>query len=85
MSKALSRVLLIEGNPDCQKLLPSDDFDVERADRLSVGLEKLDGRSFDLIVLGLGLPDSQGLLNSFGQTRAARAANPDCGGGRCGG
>src|SRR5208337_3766539 len=70
MSKALSRVLLIESNPDCEALLSPGDFDVERADRLSAGLEKLDRQSFDLILMDLALPDSQG-LNTFGQIRAA--------------
>jgi sigma-B regulation protein RsbU (phosphoserine phosphatase) len=75
MSKALSRVLLIEGTPDCGVLLQPGDFEVERADQLSVGLEKLDRQSFDLIVTDLSLADSQG-LNTFGQTRAAAPRTP---------
>ncbi|MFZ0827717.1 MAG: SpoIIE family protein phosphatase [Verrucomicrobiia bacterium] len=75
MSKALSRLLLIESHPVCGALLPPGDFEVEQADRLSVGLEKIDRQSFDLILLDLSLPDSQG-LNAFGQTRAAAPRTP---------
>jgi phosphoserine phosphatase RsbU/P len=75
MSKALSRVLLIESRPDCGALLQTGDLEVERADRLSVGLEKIDRQSFDLILMDLALPDSKG-LNTFGQTRAAAPRTP---------
>ncbi len=36
-------------------------FDLEWADRLSAGLERLDKGGVDVILLDLGLPDSQGL------------------------
>ena len=75
MPKALPRILLIEGHSVCGALLPPGDFGVERAGRLSDGREKLDHHSFDLILLDLALPDSQG-LNTFGQTRAAAPRTP---------
>ena len=75
MSKALSRVLLIEGGSACGALLQPDDFDVEKTDRLSNGLEKLERHSFDLILMDLSLTDSQG-LNTFGQIRAAAPRTP---------
>ena len=75
MLRALSRILLIESSPDCGALLQTGDFEVERADRLSVGLEKLDRQSFDLILMDLFLPDGQG-LNMFSQVRAAAPRTP---------
>ncbi len=75
MLKALSRVLLIEGSSICGALLKPDDFEVEPADRLSIGLEKLDRQTFDLVLMDLALPDSQG-LNAFGQIRAAAPRIP---------
>ena len=75
MSKALSRILLIESNPECEALLPAGDFDVERVDRLATGLERLDRQSFDLVLLELSLPDSQG-LETFVQVRGAVPQTP---------
>jgi phosphoserine phosphatase RsbU/P len=75
MSKARSRVLLIEGKSDCRALLPPEDFDVERVDRLAAGLEKLDRQSFDLVLMELSLADSQG-LETFIQARAAAPQIP---------
>ena len=61
-------VLLVEDNPgdaDFISLLLSeyskDDFQVECADRLSIALELLEKRNFDVVALDLGLPDSNGL------------------------
>jgi PAS domain S-box-containing protein len=61
------RVLLIEGNPGEARLIQEvlrdvagTEFNIERADRLSAGLERL-GAKFDVILLDLALPDSQGL------------------------
>jgi PAS domain S-box-containing protein len=62
------RILLIEDNPGDVRLIKemlkeaSIQFEIESADRLSAGIGqvKLDG--FDVILLDLGLPDSQGLV-----------------------
>jgi len=75
MSKSLSRVLLIESTSVCGALLPPADFELERADRLAVGLEKLDRQSFDLVLMDLSLADSDG-LNTFSQVRAAAPRTP---------
>ncbi|MEW6714477.1 MAG: response regulator [Nitrospirota bacterium] len=61
------RILLIEDNPGDARLIKEMlkesgvQFEIESADRLSAGIGqvKLDG--FDVILLDLGLPDSQGL------------------------
>jgi phosphoserine phosphatase RsbU/P len=75
MSKTLSRILLIESNSACGALLQPVDFELEQADRLAAGLEKLDRQSFDLILMDLLLPGSEG-LNTFGQVRAAAPRTP---------
>jgi len=62
------RILLIEDNPGDVRLIKEmlseskmATFDVETADRLSSGLELIANNRFDVILLDLGLPDSQGL------------------------
>ena len=72
----VQRVLLIEDNPGDVRLIlealaeVSDAlFDLEYADRLSVGLVRLPHGKIDLILLDLGLPDSQG-LDTFTQAHA---------------
>jgi len=61
-------ILLIEDNPGDRRLIQemlsepgSVRFDVTCADRLGVGLEHLGQNGVELILLDLGLPDSQGL------------------------
>ena len=61
-------ILLIEDNPEDVQTFTEALADGERgshgiqlADRLSKGLERLAGASFDLVLLDLGLPDSRGL------------------------
>jgi PAS domain S-box-containing protein len=61
------RVLLIEDNPQEADLIRDMlfevnrvAFDLERVARLSHGLERLDEDSFDLLLLDLSLPDSEG-------------------------
>lgn len=70
------RVLLIEDNPGDallirQALIDADhgSFELERADRLSTGLQRLGQRRFDCVLLDLGLPDSWG-LDTLGSVRA---------------
>lgn len=62
------RILLIEDNPGDVRLIKEMlsesklvKFDVETADRLSSGLKLIANNRFDVILLDLGLPDSQGL------------------------
>jgi PAS domain S-box-containing protein len=68
MTKALIKVLLIEDNPTDVLLLkeslssdPLTDFRVTLAEQLKQGLGKLKEEKFDVLLLDLGLPDSQGL------------------------
>ncbi len=69
------RVLLIEDNPADSRLIQEFlnggqdvQFDLVRADRLSVGLKRLQLGGIDLVLLDLLLPDSQG-LETFRQVR----------------
>ncbi|MBV5330842.1 response regulator, partial [bacterium] len=62
------KVLLIEDNPADALLLeealsndPLADFQLTVAEELRQGLEKLADGNFDILLLDLGLPDSQGL------------------------
>lgn len=62
------KILLIEDNPGDARLIremlaraKGAKFDLERADRLQTGLERLNRGGFDLVLLDLGLPDSRGL------------------------
>ncbi|MFN8384004.1 MAG: PAS domain S-box protein [Anaerolineales bacterium] len=68
MKKSQIKVLLIEDNPADVLLLeeslssdPLTDFHVAVAEHLKQGLVKLADESFDVLLLDLGLPDSQGL------------------------
>jgi two-component system cell cycle sensor histidine kinase/response regulator CckA len=73
-------VLLVEDNPGDARLilellgdLQSQAFDLERVDRLDDGIARLARAGVDVVLLDLGLPDSQG-LDTF--VRARREA-PD--------
>lgn len=64
MNKEKIRVLLIEDNPGDARLiqeLASDLFCFECADRLSKGMARLSVPYIDVVLLDLGLPDSQGI------------------------
>ena len=68
MVDKLTKVLLIEDNPDdvlfIREALATTSgapFDLESADRLRAGLERLAEERFDVVLLDMGLPDSQGL------------------------
>jgi PAS domain S-box-containing protein len=68
MDKSFITVLLIEDNPTDIILLrealaenPLNSFRLETAERLSTGLQWLQEHTCDVILLDLGLPDSQGL------------------------
>jgi len=62
MQKRL-HILLVEDNPGDARLIGEmlPDCSVERASRLSQALDLLPAGNFDLLLLDLGLPDSQGL------------------------
>ncbi len=75
------RVLVLEGDTAQEQIIrgmlaPAENpqFVLESASRLSLGLERLAVGEFDLILLDLNLPDSQGLNMFQAVTMAARAA-----------
>ena len=62
------KLLLVEDNPPDARLLretlkqaPAGAFQLEHATRLDAALERLRQEPFDLVLLDLGLPDSQGM------------------------
>ena len=61
------KVLLVEDNPgDAQRIFQmlrdaSDEFDLQHVDHLETALDKLGHSAVDVVLLDLGLPDSQGL------------------------
>ncbi|MDP3563937.1 MAG: response regulator, partial [Methanoregula sp.] len=82
MDKQIFKVLLIEDDPDDVFLLRGmieesqedlQKFEIETADRLSVGLSRLSQGNIDILLLDLGLPDSMG-INTL---RTARAHAPE--------
>ena len=82
MNRPLIQVLLIEDNPDDALLLREavrDDglssFEFTVAENLNTGLEFLRQNEFNVILLDLGLPDSQGLA-SFETVRNAYPGKP---------
>ena len=76
MMAKTTKVLLVEDNPGDARLIQemlseaaSDGFAIEWVSKLSQGLECLARGDIDLVLLDLGLPDSQG-LNTFSQAYA---------------
>ena len=68
MIDRLIKVLLIEDNPDdvllireALAVISGAPVDLESVDRLQDGLERLAEERFDVVLLDMGLPDSQGL------------------------
>lgn len=67
MKEQSIKLLLIEDNPGdtsiIRKMLSDSDelFDIDCAKQLSSGLERLSQNDYDVILLDLGLPDSQGI------------------------
>jgi PAS domain S-box-containing protein len=82
MSDKCTKVLLIEDNPGDVRLIQEmlaqsaqDGYQLECADRLSKGLKRLGMGGIDLVLLDLGLPDSQG-LDTFNKVHAQVPAVP---------
>jgi len=68
MDRKKIKILIVEDDPDCMELtkamLSSNadfTFEIEAADRLSSAMELIRNNNFDLILLDLELPDSDGL------------------------
>jgi len=77
MSEAL-RILVVEDNPAdadfIHEMLPETgamSFQVESVSRLSQALTRLESKGIDLVLLDLGLPDSQGLQTLHKLRKAA--------------
>ena len=74
-------VLLVEDDADDARLiaellrLPAGEFQLEQAERLAQGLRRLDQGGIDVVLLDLGLPDSQGRA-TFAAVRRAASAVP---------
>ncbi len=82
MDKSTVRVLLIEDNPGdariiCEMLASSEaaQFEVEVAARLSEGLDLLESRGSDVLLLDLSLPDSSE-ADTLSKARARAGAVP---------
>jgi DNA-binding response OmpR family regulator len=68
-------VLLVEDNPADARLIrevleegDAPEFELEHVTRLETALERLDRGGLDVVLLDLGLPDSQG-IDTFNQAR----------------
>lgn len=84
MAESPIRILLIEDNPGDSGLIQefltetrdqAQRFDLQVAGRLSEGFDRLQRGAFDIILLDLSLPDSQG-LETFRRARARAAGVP---------
>ena len=81
-ANAHTNVLLIEDNPDDALLIQetladigSAGFNVDWVVRLAEGIERLAEQRFDVVLLDIGLPDSQG-LDTFATAHEASPAVP---------
>jgi PAS domain S-box-containing protein len=83
MTTDVTRILLIEDNPDDADLLreflsentEALPFSIDVAERLSRGLERIAKETWDVVLLDLGLPDSQG-LDTFTRVNAVAGRLP---------
>ena len=82
MTEKRTKILLIEDNPGDVRLIqemlaeaPQVPYKLECADRLSTGLERLGKATANLVLLDLGLPDSQG-LDTLDKVQAREPAAP---------
>jgi two-component system, cell cycle sensor histidine kinase and response regulator CckA len=76
------RVLLVEDNPGDARLIlemlkeaQADGFQLQRVDRLEAALQRLGRAAVDVVLLDLGLPDSQGLA-TFHRTQQGVVEEP---------
>lgn len=81
MNENATRLLMFEDNPDDVTLIreqlseSGDFFEIISFDQLSNGLEYLDTNNVDVVLLDLGLPDSQG-LNTVEMVMARNSSVP---------
>jgi len=75
MSKTIPKLLLIEKEPACSRLLAPGAFELTLVETFAAGLEKINAHAYDLILLELTLPDNHG-LNAFSQAHAATPQTP---------
>src|SRR5580698_9725337 len=75
MSKAIPKLLLIGKDSNCAQLPAGGAFELFQAETLAEGLEKINARAHDLILMDLALPDGHG-LNAFSQVLTAAAQTP---------
>jgi phosphoserine phosphatase RsbU/P len=75
MPKVIPKILLIGAGTACAKLLEQCVVEMALTDRLSSGLQKLNTQGFDLVLLELSLPDTQG-LETFVQFRKSAPQIP---------
>ncbi len=82
MDSRFIRILLVEDNPGDARLIEltladarPDSTEVVHVDRLARAVAELDGSRFDLVLLDLGLPDSQG-LDTFASLHGAAGDVP---------
>ena len=75
MSKATPKLLLIGKDSNCAQLSAGGAFELLQVETLAAGLEQINARAHDLILLDLALPDGHG-LNAFSQVLTAAAQTP---------
>ncbi len=75
MSKAIPKLLLIGKDSNCAQLPAGGAFELFQAETLAEGIEKINARTHDLILMDLALPDGHG-LNVFSQVLNAAAQTP---------
>ena len=75
MSKAIPKLLLIGKDSNCAQLPAGGAFELSQVETLAEGIEKINARAHDLILLDLTLPDGHG-LNAFSQVLTAAAQTP---------
>src|SRR5512138_714398 len=81
MGKKKVKILLVEDNPGDVRLLEEmlkakdHSFELESVGRLSAAFDKIKNQKYDLMMLDLGLPDSQG-LQTMDQVRELAADLP---------